>query len=158
MQDHTAFDADFACHASKPMAVIVPKFTNFLGIKLTTAIRSRPEHDKMLPRQPLGRAGASQQLAVQSLYASSVAPRAEPGMAARMGGIERCASEESPSRRAGFHGLEHLLGLVGIGCQIDRRTHLLDQVLVHAAEHDQSLGSTLEIGRDICRDRWSPRR
>jgi hypothetical protein len=67
VQDDTTFDAEFVGHASKLIAVVVSNATYFRGVKLATAIGTRLEHDQVLPCQSFGRAGAGQQLAVQTL-------------------------------------------------------------------------------------------
>jgi hypothetical protein len=74
-----------------------------------------------------------------------------------VGRIEVRTREQSPTWRAGFHRLEHLLGPVGIARQVDVGTHLFDEKLVRAAEHYQSLSPILEVCRDVFCNRWSPR-
>ena len=93
MQNDAALDADFPGHVSEPIAAIVADVTDFLGSQFSAAFHMGPEHDEVLPCQPFGPAGTSQQLTVEPLYASSVAPGAKPGMTAGPGGIERRARE-----------------------------------------------------------------
>jgi hypothetical protein len=119
--------------------------------------RQYSESEQVFTGHAFRRAGAGQQLAVKPLHASSVAPGTELGMTARMGGIERSPKEQSPSRRADFHGLEHLLGLAAIGRSVYRGTHSFDEMLMRAAEHDELLGLMLERRRNALGNGWSPR-
>jgi hypothetical protein len=157
VQDDTAFDAEFVGNASETIAVVVANVTDFLGVEFGPAIGTRLEHDQVLPCQSFGHTRASQQLAVEPLYAAGMAPGAQSRVTAGVGRIEVRTREQSPSWRARFHGFQHLLGLAGIGRHVYRRTHLLDQVLMRAAKHDQSLCPMLEVGWDVLWNRGSPR-
>ncbi len=156
MNDDPAFDADPLGQKSEFAAVIVASLPDTGGLKVLTGFESRTERDQVLSRQPIGSAWAGQQPAIEPLNASGMAPRAEPCVAACPARSEHVLSEESPTRRAGFHGSQHLLAPARIRCQTDRLTHSLDKMLLVRAEHNELLGSMLEPLRQAVGNGGSP--